>query len=152
MANFSNIKVGDVVRVKFKDVKDILQKDISTGKSMIANWRLSNNLLALHSGGDFLVNDINTKEKTITLENHLDEDEFEIVEGMVESLELIDVSNKFVSQWHGVNLVILDDSIYINGRELRDEGDEKHLTNFLYCVERYMTSRALEQSLNGNNP
>jgi hypothetical protein len=37
--------------------------------------------------------------------------------------------------------------LFVNGRILKDDSDVKHLTNFLYCIERYMTSVALEKSL-----
>jgi hypothetical protein len=153
MSKICGFKKGDVIRVKFIDMRDIVKKK-SKNKSynLISEWELGANILAFTYGGDFLVKEDappSGKDQVLEVLNHLDGGSFDIPEEIVDSIQLLDVSNKFVSEDHHLSLTQIDDTIYINGERLENTDEDKHLDNFITFIEKYLMQRAIENSIKG---
>lgn len=159
---FNGIEEGSVIKVKFKSLVEIT-KDMKMSNTLncMGEYEIGGNINLLILGGDFIVVDIdglkNTQSKFIEIENHLDGGTFSIYEELVESIEIVDVANKFVSVDHGILMIQVDDKLYING-EVLDNGDPNwphterdHLDKFMKFMETFMISRAFEGGLDGEN-
>lgn len=158
MGKFDGIKKGDIVRIKFVEMRDFVGVKGTNrhGKSyqLISEWELGSNILAFTYGGDFLVKkdfpDNGTSKDTLELLNHLDGGEFDIHEEIVEKIEVVDVAHRFVSEEHKLCMLLSDGELLINGEKLSNTDDDKHLDNFVKFVERYLTSKAINESLKGS--
>ena len=155
MSKISGLKKGDIVRIRFKEMRDIvgtkkISKRNNKSYAMISEWDLGANILAFTYGGDFLVKDDSPslgKAQVITLLNHLDGGEFEVPEEIVESLEVVDAAQRFISEEHKLAIILNDNDIYINGEKLSNDGDDKHLDKFTNLIERYLANKIINSSL-----
>ena len=152
MSKITGIKKGDIVRVKFVDLKEIVTKKSKNGSyTLINEWELGSNIMAFVYGGDFLVKQDApdaSKNQVLELVNHLDSGTFDIPEEIISSIEVIEASNKFISEDHNLVITQVENNIFINGEELRNTDSTKHLDNFISFVERYLMNRAIENSIN----
>jgi len=159
MSKFLGIKRGDIVRIKFVEMRKFIgvKGTSQRGRSyqLVSEWELGSNILAFTYGGDFLVKkdfpENGSVKDSLELMNHLDSGEFEIYEELVETIEVIDVAHKFVSEDHKLCMVLCDNELIINGEKLSNTDDSKNLDDFVKFIERYLTSRAIDQSLKGNS-
>lgn len=152
MSKISGIKKGDIVRIKFIDLKDIVsKKSKNSSYRLIAEWELGSNILAFTYGGDFLVKEDapdSSKDQVLDLSNHLDSGTFDVPEEIIASLEIIEASNKFTSEDHNLVITQVENKLFINGEELSNTDEDKHLDNFVSFIERYLIGRAIENSIN----
>ena len=152
MSKISGIKKGDIVRIKFIDLKDIVKKkNKKASYSLISEWELGSNILAFTYGGDFLVKEDapdSSKDQVLDLVNHLDSGTFDAPEEIIASLEIIEASNKFVSEDHNLVITHIEGKLFVNGEELSNTDENKHLDNFVSFIERYLMARAIENSIN----
>lgn len=152
MSKISGVKKGDIVRIKFIDLKDIVKKKSKNASySLISEWELGSNILAFTYGGDFLVKEDapdSSKDQVLDLVNHLDSGTFDVPEDIIASLEIIEASNKFVSEDHNLVITQIDNKLFLNGEELSNTDEHKHLDNFVSFIERYLMARAIENSIN----
>lgn len=151
MSKLSGIRKGDIVRIKFVDLKALINTKVkSKSYRLISEWELGANIMAFAYGGDFLVKedapDI-SKDQNLSLINHLDGGEFDVPEEIVASIELIDASNRFVSEDHNLVITQMDSTLFLNGEELKNTDEHKHLDNFVSFIERYLMNRAIENSI-----
>ena len=155
MSRFAGIKKGDIVRVKFIEMRDLVGVKGTTKSrksyQLVGEWELGANILAFTYGGDFLVKkdfpDNASPQETLELLNHLDGGEFDIPQDIVAAIDVIDAAYKFVSEDHKICMIMSDSELLINGEKLTNTGDEKHLDLFVEFVERYLTSKAINDSL-----
>ena len=153
MSKISGFKKGDIVRIRFIEIRDIVKlKSKKKSYNLISEWELGANILAFTYGGDFLVKEdspSSNNDQVLEVLNHLDGGSFEVPEEIVSSIELLDVTNKFVSEDHNLSLTQMDDVIYINGEKLENTGDGKHLDNYISFIEKYLMQRAIDNSIKG---
>lgn len=153
MSKISGFKKGDVVRIKFIEMRDIVKmKSKNKSYNLISEWELGANILAFTYGGDFLVKVDSpsfNNDQVLEVLNHLDGGSFDVPEEIVSSIELLDVANKFVSEDHNLSLTQIDDIVYVNGEKLENTGDDKHLDNFISFIEKYLMQRAIDSSIKG---
>ena len=153
MGKISGFKKGDVVRIKFIDMRDIVKmKSKNKSYNLISEWELGANILAFTYGGDFLVKSDSpsfNNDQVLEVLNHLDGGSFDVPEEIISSIELLDVANKFVSEDHNLSLTQIDDAVYVNGEKLENIGDDKHLDNFISFIEKYLMQRAIDSSIKG---
>lgn len=152
MSKISGVKKGDIVRIKFIDLKDIVKKrNKNASYSLISEWELGSNILAFTYGGDFLVKEDapdSSKDQVLDLLNHLDSGTFDVPEEIIASLEIVEASNKFVSEDHNLVITQIENKLFLNGEELSNTDEHKHLDNFVSFIERYLMARAIENSIN----
>lgn len=154
MSKISGVKKGDIVRIKFVDMKTIIGTKTTTkrGNSVrrIGEWELGSNILAFTYGGDFLVKEDApevSKNQILELVNHLDGDTFDVHEEFIDSLQIVDAAAKFVSTDHNLVMVMIENDIFINGDRLENTDDDKHLDNFTNFIERYLVNKAIDSSI-----
>ena len=153
MSKISGFKKGDIARIKFIEIRDIVKlKSKKKSYNLISEWELGANILAFTYGGDFLVKEdspSSSNDQVLEVLNHLDGGSFDVPEEIVSSIELLDVANKFVSEDHNLSLTQMDDVIYVNGEKLENTQDDKHLDNFISFIEKYLMQRAIDNSIKG---
>ena len=158
MSIFDGVEKGSIVRIKFKPIQDIVKNQKITGKAVLLhNYEIGDNIIALTTGGDFIVvcneNKDSKQEPFIEIDNHYDGDTFYAYAEIIDTIEVIDVANKFVSEDHGIIMIQVDDKIFINGQLLTDgesdwaEEDKNKEKQFLAFMEKYVISKAFEDSL-----
>ena len=157
MSKFSGIKKGDIVRIKFLEMRDLVKvrsrspaKRTGAHYQMISEWDLGANILAFTYGGDFLVKQDapqSGKAQELEVVNHLDGGEFEIPEEIIDSIEIVDAAHRFVSEEHKLALIMTDNDLFINGTRLENNDDDKFLDDFVTFIERYVTNRAINNSI-----
>lgn len=155
---FNGIEEGSIVRIKFKTIPEITKNMKASGKlQCLSEYEIGANVNALVLGGDFIV--INTEaaksaqEPNIEIDNHFDGGTFVVYAELIDTIEIIDVANKFASEDHGVIMVQVEDKIYING-ELLDNGDPQwapeetgKLDKFVAFMEKFVLAKAFENSI-----
>jgi hypothetical protein len=155
MSRFAGIKKGDIVRVKFIEMRDLVGVKGTTKSrksyQLVGEWELGANILAFTYGGDFLVKkdfpDNAGPKETLELLNHLDGGEFDIAQEIVATIDVVDAAHKFVSEDHKLCMIMTDSELLINGEKIINTDDDKHLDLFVQFVERYLTSKAINDSL-----
>jgi hypothetical protein len=152
MSKISGLKKGDIARIKFKEMKDIVaMRSKNSSYALITEWELGANILAFTYGGDFLVKEdvtnASNKEQVLELINHLDGGVFDIPDEVVDKLEIIDAAAKFVSEDHNMILVMSENDLFINGERLENSKEDKHLDNFVTFIEKYLMNRVVNTSL-----
>lgn len=154
MSKISGVKKGDIVRIKFVDMKTLISVKHITSRGntvrLIGEWELGSNILAFTYGGDFLVKEDApdlSKKQVIELVNHLDGDTFDVPDEFIDTLQIVDAAAKFVSTDHNIALVMIDSDIFINGDKLENTEENKHLDNFTSFIERYLVNKAIENSI-----
>jgi hypothetical protein len=152
MSKISGLKKGEIVRIKFKEMRDIVSmRSKNKSYALIGEWDLGSNVLAFTYGGDFLIKEDVTqaanKEEVLELINHLDGGTFDIPDEVVDTLEIIDAAAKFVSEEHNLILVMSENDLFINGEKLENNKEEKLLDNFVIFVEKYLMNRVVNASL-----
>lgn len=121
---------GEVIRVKFKTINDIIKVSNKTFHDTDEYYSLGTNVKAYLLGGDFLVKDaISTEDDTpyIVVQNHLDKSySFDIHDEVIENIEIVSDAEKFISNDHGIMIVRVEDEMFINGKPLIwDEEEQK---------------------------
>jgi hypothetical protein len=117
---------GDVVKIKFKPIADLIRDLGTTLSEADSNLDLSENFKAMIHGGHFLVEAEMTEDTResaygnyFAVNNHIDYNcNFTIYDAMIESIEAIEVEEKFVSPEHNLIVLRLDDELFINGVSL----------------------------------
>lgn len=121
-----NPQKNDVVRIKFKTINTIVEESNRSYCDTEEYYTISSNIKAYLQGGDFLVTD-SVKEDMIggntthyiEVQNHIDKNyNFDINDEVIESIEIIDDAQKFISHDHGIIVVIVGDEMFINGKPL----------------------------------
>ena len=158
---FNGIEEGSVVRIKFKPIPEVTKamKMTSTLRFM-SEYDIGSNVNALVLGGDFIVVDIESAKATvephIEIDNHHDGGTFTVFPELVDTIEIIEVGNKFASEEHGILIIQVDDKLYINGEVLNNgqpdwaEEDRDQLDKFMKFMEKFMIARAFEGELEGD--
>jgi len=160
---FDGLKIGDVVRLKFKCIDDLIKMRDSVGytSEMVDRYSVGSNLKAMLNGGDFIIKEINDsflnsdgvskKVKALEIDNYLDDNVFTVYEDMLATLEVIEVSFSFKSSTHGFMISQIGSALYINGRALINDKDDFQdmfkLNKFVSFMEHYLTSKGLEDCL-----
>lgn len=155
---FNGVEAGSVVRVKFKSIPEITKKKNMTNIIReLDEWDIGTNINALVLGGDFIVVNVegakNSKDPVIEIDNHHDGGSFPIFPDIIESIEVVDVANKFASEEHGIIMIQVDDKIYINGillednKEAYNEADRDKMSRFVNFMEKFVVATAFEASL-----
>ena len=152
MSKISGLKKGEIVRIRFKNIRDIVAtKSKNKSHAMISGWELGSNVLAFTYGGDFLIKEdvtsASNKEEALELVNHLDGGSFDIPDEIIDTLEIIEASAKFLSEDHNLILVMSESDLFINGEKLENGKEDKLLDNFLIFIEKYLMNRAVNASL-----
>ena len=167
---------GEVVRIKFKTINDIIHASGCSFSDTTDNYELDDNFKALLVGGDFLVDRVidscsftrDIEENFIKVLNHLDGGTFNIFDNMIESVSIVQDAEKFVSTDHNLIVVRVGNDLYINGVSLLgDEEDqiaehnrimkravdkteyENKNRKLLSIFENYITDLAVRDSLRG---
>jgi hypothetical protein len=136
---FDGIKEGNVVRLKLKNLFN--SSDLLRLKNIVGNYCIGSNVLLFAArGGDFLVSEVDTLTKTISITNTLDESDCTLIEEMIESIEVIEPTYKFISQDAVMSLMYINGSICINGQTLAKECAEA----FLKVAEQILADKAIE--------
>lgn len=168
---------GEVVRIKFKSINDIILASGCSFSDTSDNYELGDNFKALLVGGDFLVvleidetsftRDIN--ENFIKVLNHLDNGHhFAVYDNMIESISMVEDAEKFVSTDHNLIVVRVGNDLYINGVSLLGNEEEERAEHnrimkraidkteyenknrkLLSIFENYITDLAVRDSLRG---
>jgi hypothetical protein len=165
---FAGINKGDVVRIKFRTIEELTSKvdrddnsklPMTQRHDIIDSYEIGDNIKALINGGDFVVADTynaNEEDKNemprLYIDNHYDGDGMWIYKSHIESIEVIDVANKFVSENHGIIMIQVDDKIYINGLLLenydyRPKDEPGDLDKFLTFMEQFVVDSAMAKEL-----
>jgi hypothetical protein len=152
MSKIAGLKKGEIVRIKFKEMRDIVSlRSKNKSYALINEWDLGSNILAFTYGGDFLIKEDVTcspnKEEVLELINHLDGGAFDIPDEVVDTLEIIDAAAKFVSEEHNLILVMSENDLFINGEKLENNKEDNLLDNFVIFVEKYLMNRVVNASL-----
>lgn len=124
-----NPKKNEVIRLKFKNIIQILDElnlPYSEADDILS---LSRNMRAYLQGGDFLVSegpkDDSERGSYIVVKNHFDHDyDFEVSDSVLEFAEIIEDPEFFSSQDLNIMVVRTGDELFINGHPLI--GDEKN--------------------------
>lgn len=112
---------SDVVRIKFKSINEIIANSGMSYGDAEDLYEIADNFRAYLSGGDFLVSESYEKEDGddkgyIVLKNHLDlSHHFRVYDNAIESIEIVQDSEKFLSIDHKLLVVRVDNEMYING-------------------------------------
>ncbi len=173
---FDGIKEGDIVRIKFKSMSDITKYKKITGKlQYLSEYDIGGNINALLTGGDYVVvsmSEPSAPTPYMTIDNHHDGGVFSVYEEMIETIETIEVANKFLSETHGVLIIQVEDKLYINGELLQnnsqgifnlkaikslggvpasDEEEIGELDQFTQFMEKWLVAKAFEGSLDDDD-
>ena len=159
MSKFNGIKVGDVVRVKFKPIPEITKEMKMKGKlDFFSEYEIGSNINALMLGGDFVVIDIEQAqaktESHIDIDNHHDGGSFSLYHELVDTVTVVEVANKFVREKHGIIIIQVNDKLYINGELLENEdndfledNEKEQLDRFSAFMESFLVAKVFEDSL-----
>lgn len=166
-----NPKKNEVVRLKFKNIIQILDElnlPFSEADDLLG---LSRNMRAYLQGGDFLVaegpKETDTGKYEFTIKNHFDHDyDFEVSDSVVETIEIVEDPEFFSSQELNIIVVRTGDELFINGKPLiGDEFDNRRRHNkynknneefknknrkLLQIFENFITDMAVKDSLSRN--
>ena len=159
MSILNGIKEGNVVRIKFKSIPDITKgMKIQGILDNLDDYDIGSNINAIIIGGDYVTVSMDLKHKTpyIEIDNHLDGGTMVVYEKMVDTIEVIEVANKFVSEDCGIMMIQVEDKLYINGVRLEnddyehaDDLDKTQLDRFTAFMEKFLVAKVFEDSLDG---
>lgn len=159
-----NPQEGDVVRIKFKSINQIMAEGIGEKPfhEVEEYYGIQSNIKAYIAGGDFLVEaevttDDNYKDNPyIQIKNHLDaEYGFAVHENAIESIEIRDAAEVFMSHDLKMIAVRIDHEMYINGEPLiwdeveKVEDDEDYKNNnrkLIRMFESFITDLAVRDA------
>lgn len=159
-----NPQKGDVIRIKFKSINKIVEENI-TSKSfheIEEYYHIQNNIKAYIAGGDFLVDgaicndeDFET-DPYIEVKNHLDSNySFSIHESVIESIEIADAAETFMSNDLKLVAVRIGDEMFINGHPMiwdekaqnnDDDEYENHNRKLIRMFESFITDLAVQDT------
>lgn len=167
MSVFNGIKENDVVRIKFKDLKE-LYSDLDSLHTLMDDV-LSHNMRAFLHGGQFVVispaqTDTQKKEEYLYIENHLDGSCMNAYESMVESIEVVTDVPTFKNNEMGILITRLDNQLLINGHPLKNIDEQRQhilqhrgnkdikpndgLTQFREFIESWLMDVAADEAMN----
>lgn len=161
---------GEIVNIKFKSLNDIMDNSKEDFHETEETYSISENTKAYLAGGHFIVEEAYDPEEDekecINIINHLDCNyEMTVYNEVIESMEIITESDKFVSKEHKILVVRVDDEMFINGQPLiwneaqkereflheQKAGDyavyENPNRKLLKLFENYIADMALKESL-----
>lgn len=134
-----NPQKNEIVRIKFKTINDIIDAYSGDFNEAEDFYNFSNNIKAYIKGGDFIVKervDVTSyrnnsiKNYYISVKNHLDcKFSFDIYDEVIESIEIVNDGERFVSSDIGLLVVRVEDEMYINGSPLiwdEEEAEKNH--------------------------
>lgn len=122
MSIFNGIKSNDVVKVKFKELKE-MYTDLDSLYTLMDDG-FQYNMRAVLNGGQFIVldgpqlNNFNKKEY-IRIENHLDNATLDLYEEFIDKLEIVTDIPTFKNSEMGLLITRLDNQLIINGTPLK---------------------------------
>lgn len=127
------IKKNDVVRIKFKNLNDIIESSDMPFHELDDHLRLSGNMRAYYNGGDFLVcADFSSEDaegefgEGVRISNHFDHSyDLTVYESTIESIHVVNESRKFVSKDMDLIVVKVDGELFINGEPLIGDVNDK---------------------------
>jgi hypothetical protein len=156
MSKIVGLKKGDIARIKFKEMREIVAlRSKNKSYALINEWDIGSNILAFTYGGDFLIKEDVTsssnKDEILELVNHLDGGAFDAPDEIIDTIEIVDSAGKFLSEDHNLILVMSDSDLFINGEKLENTKEEKSLDNFLVFIEKYLMNRVINASLKDSN-
>lgn len=164
-----NPQEGDVVRIKFKSINQIVSENIKikTFHEIEEYYKIQDNVKAYIASGDFLVgaalcNDEDHEDDPyIEIKNHIDANyNFSIHESVIESIEIADAAETFMSNDLKLIAVRIGNEMFINGHpmiwdeekeeseELRKSGDEceNHNRKLIRMFENFITDLAVQDT------
>ncbi len=160
-----NPQPGDIVRIKFKSINQIMHDGIATNKhfhDVEDYYDIQSNLKAYLSGGDFLVSAALCKDEGyeddphIEIKNHMDAIvHFPVHESILESIELTDAAETFMSHDLKMIAVRIGHEMFINGHPMiwdesskKDDDDEwkNHNRKLLRMFESFIADLAVQDA------
>lgn len=159
-----NPQEGDVVHIKFKPINQIMEEGIGEKPfhEIEEYYAIQSNVRAYIAGGDFLVAAEVTQDKNfqddpyIEIKNHLDHTYgFAVHESVIESIEIRDASEIFVSHDLKMIAVRINHEMFINGEPLiwdeykKAEDDDEYENNnrkLIRMFESFITDLAVKDA------
>ena len=122
----------DIVNIKFKNINDIIKDSTCEFHDTEEKYAIADNVKAYLTGGHFVVKKFKADKEyedglILVVANHLDCNySFRIYENTIESIEIVNDSEKWVSTDHRLMVVRVDSELFINGQPLIwNESQEK---------------------------
>lgn len=166
---------GDVVNIKFKSINEIMKESKSYFHDTEETYNIAENLKAYLSGGHFLVCEVDCgaddndddDDTCISVINHLDcNSSFEVHDFVIDSIEIVNDSEKWISEDHRLMVVRIDNELFINGKPLiwnekeerkehenkitrtgyKKEEYENHNRKLLKLLENYIADLAVKET------
>lgn len=155
-----NPQKGDVVKIKFKSVNQIVQENIEKKSfhDIEEYYNIQDNIKAYIAGGDFLVEGTVTTESGfendpyISVKNHFDTSyDFPIHESAIETISIVEAAEVFISNDLKLIAVRIGNEMFINGHPMIwDESKDKNQPNnnrkLVRMMERFITDLAVQDS------
>lgn len=159
-----NPQPGDVIKIKFKSVNQIARENLDTKPfhELEEYYDIQNNIKAYIAGGDFLVEAALDKDEEfkddpyIEVKNHFDNNyNFCIHESVIESIEIADSAETFVSNDLKVIAVRIGNEMYINGHPMiwderrnddNDDDKENHSRKLIRMFEGFIADLAVQDA------
>ena len=160
----------DIVRVKFKSINDIVTQHKDVFDDADDTYEIGSNFKAYNRGGDFIVVDGYVKDEEgdeyIVVKNHLDcQHTFYIYKEVIDTIEIVEDAELFVSTDHRLLVVRVGDELYVNGKPLiwdEERQREHHISmgetgefknpnrKLLKIFENYIADLAVRESFNSH--
>lgn len=162
-----NPQKGDVVKIKFKSINQVMEENLEgkTFHDIEEYYQIQENIKAYVAGGDFLVDaaisddEVHKDDPYIEIKNHMDTNYcVGIHESIIESIEMVDAAEVFVSNDLKIIAVRIDNEMFINGHPMiwdevekrkdryGEEGKENHNRKLIRMFERFITDLAVQDS------
>lgn len=159
-----NPQEGDVIRIKFKSINKIVEENIGTKPfhEIEDYYGLQNHIKAYISGGDFLVesapciDEDYKNDPYIEVKNHLDSKySFAIHESTIESIEIADAAETFMSNDLKMIAVRIGNEMFINGHPMiwdekdqidDDDNYKNHNRKLIRMFESFITDLAVQDT------
>lgn len=159
-----NPQEGDVVRIKFKPINQIMAEGIGNKSfhEIEEYFQIQSNIKAYISGGDFLVSAAICSDEEfehnpyIEVKNHYDNEYgFCVHESVIESIEIIDAAEVFVSHDLKMLAVRIGHEMYINGHPMiwnersqksEDSEYENHNRKLIRMFESFIADLAVRDT------
>lgn len=114
----------DIVNIKFKNLNDIIKNSKLSYHDTESTYCIADNVKAYLAGGHFVVKRFEIEKDYeegfyFTVVNHLDYNHsFRVFDDAIESIEIVDDSEKWISVDHKLMVVRVDNELFINGEPL----------------------------------
>lgn len=159
-----NPQEGDVIKVKFKPINQIMDENVDkmTFHEIEQYFQIQDNIKAYIASGDFLVESAICKDEEfednpyIEVKNHLDQEYiFTIHESVIDTIEIVDAAETFVSNDLRMIVIRIDHEMYINGaaliwdeqkKEKEDDKYKNHNRKLIRMFENFITDLAVRDT------